>query len=405
MKRLFLSVGLSAAAVVALNAQTVFEITNSVTLANDNCELTRTDVIMPVPQSNIYQDITRFEYSSGEVIATDSRNMYLRDTKTSGLPMPGFEYSVVERFDVTLYSMYVDMSQFKTVWPYDTESETYRMYTADKGEYIDTHNGRIGEIADRLWVEANGKILDYARLCYEHVGSEYRYLNPNTGIHRMEDILSAGGGDCGNLASIFVNLLRTKGIPARHIVTVRPDGTFHVWADFYLERYGWIPVDVNMKLYHPEGDYFGWCCGDGIVMSVDICHRVELESGQAREAVILQNFLYWYGCRSGDGMRAEHRVEGRSVSVPSAPSVSVVGRSGAVLNWTKVNGATGYRIELYEKGGDLPVRSMNIKACRTSKKIRCAESGAEYTVRFIPLRRVGNIDTQMNGYTIGFRTE
>ncbi|UQT32617.1 transglutaminase-like domain-containing protein [Parabacteroides distasonis] len=47
--------------------------------------------------------------------------------------------------------------------------------------------------------------------------------------------------------------MRAKKIPAKHIVTVRPDGSHHVWADFYLERYGWIPVDVNARLVDPRG--------------------------------------------------------------------------------------------------------------------------------------------------------
>lgn len=76
--------------------------------------------------------------------------------------------------------------------------------------------------------------------------------------------------------------MRAKKIPAKHIVTVRPDGSHHVWADFYLERYGWIPVDVNARLVDPRG-IISAIAGDGIIMSEDICHEAEFLPGEKFE--------------------------------------------------------------------------------------------------------------------------
>lgn len=171
---------------VTLNAQTSYQITNSVTLKNQDCELTKTTIILPVPQSNNYQEIANFKYSSGEVLDVEnSNNQYLRNLKTSGLPSKGDSYSLTENFHITLYPMYIDMKQFKKIYPYNTQSEIYKRYTTNKGEYIDTGNARIKEISDNLWNESKGNIIDYARLCYEHVGANYKYLNPNTGIHKI----------------------------------------------------------------------------------------------------------------------------------------------------------------------------------------------------------------------------
>lgn len=390
---------------MVLNAQTSYEIINSVTLKNLDCELTKTTIILPVPQSNNYQEITNLKYSAGEVFNIEgSYNQYLRDLNTSNRPSKGDNYSLTENFHITLYPMYIDMNQFKTIYPYDTQSEIYKRYTIDKGEYIDTHNIRIKEISDNLWKESKGNIIDYARLCYEHVGANYKYLNPNTGIHKIAGILSNGGGDCGNLASIFVNLLRARQIPARHIVTVRPDGTFHVWADFYLEKYGWIPVDANMKLFHPEDNFFGYCCGDGIVMSEDICQPIETEPGQTFNTTILQNFLYWYWSSAGAKITATHHVEGKPIQSSTVPAISNVKSSKATLGWEKVKGATGYRIKLYKKGSETPIQTKNLKATKTNIILKGIKPETEYTIRLIPLRQVENIETQMNPYTVHFKT-
>ena len=87
---------------ITLNAQQSYEITNSLTLKNQNCELTKMTIILPVPQSNNYQEITNFKYSSGEVLDVEnSNNQYLRDLKTSGLPSKGDSYSLTENFNIT----------------------------------------------------------------------------------------------------------------------------------------------------------------------------------------------------------------------------------------------------------------------------------------------------------------
>ena len=390
---------------VTLNAQTSYQITNSVTLKNQDCELTKTTIILPVPQSNNYQEIANFKYSSGEVLDVEnSNNQYLRNLKTSGLPSKGDSYSLTENFHITLYPMYIDMKQFKKIYPYNTQSEIYKRYTTNKGEYIDTGNARIKEISDNLWNESKGNIIDYARLCYEHVGANYKYLNPNTGIHKIATILSAGGGDCGNLGSIFVNLLRAKQIPARHIVTVRPNGTFHVWADFYLEKYGWIPVDANMKLDHPEGDYFGYCRGDGIVMSEDVCHPIEPEPGQTFNTAILQNFLYWYWYNAGTKVMATHHIEGKPIQLPTDPVVSDIGSSKVTLEWKDIKGATDYRIKLYEKDGKTLIQTKNVKATKTHIRLKNMKPMTEYTIQLIPIRQGENIETQMDIHNVHFKT-
>ena len=126
---------------VGANAQTSYDVTNRVVLENEDCQLTKTSLILPVPQSNNYQTITNLEYSSGQVLdAVNSENKYLRDVKVSDLPGIGESYSLTEHFDVTLYPMHIDMSQFETLYPYDTESDIYKRYTVSKGEYIDIEN-------------------------------------------------------------------------------------------------------------------------------------------------------------------------------------------------------------------------------------------------------------------------
>lgn len=47
-------------------------------------------------------------------------------------------------------------------------------------------------MSDRLWSESGGEILDYARLCYEYVAANFKYLYTDTGISPIATILSDG---------------------------------------------------------------------------------------------------------------------------------------------------------------------------------------------------------------------
>lgn len=163
---------------------------------------------------------------------------------------------VQQSYSVKVHDVKANFDLIDSIYPYNKETESYNYFTASNLPFIDVENTLLLRVADSIWKESE-HVLDYARKCYEYVPINYKYLDPISGFHTLDNILAKGGGDCGNLSSIFITLLRMKGIPARHLVGFRPDETLHVWADFYLENYGWVPVDVNYKQSDPSGDYFG----------------------------------------------------------------------------------------------------------------------------------------------------
>ncbi len=78
--------------------------------------------------------------------------------------------------------------------------------------------------------------------CVENI--EYVYP-PDRGIQRS---LPRRTGDCGEYSLIFAALCRAAGIPARVANghwCCKAKQNYHVWNEFYLPNYGWIPADTT----------------------------------------------------------------------------------------------------------------------------------------------------------------
>ena len=385
-------------------AQGTYDITNSLVIRNYDCTLTRLCAVMPMPESNIYQDIEQFRTTDGDIFrAANNDNMYLRTVRTGTLPAPGDSLVITERFSATLYPMRIDMAQFTTIYPYDTSTELYKRYTSPIGSYVDIVHPDIVRAADSLWNEAVANPLEYARLCYEHVAARLGYLNPDTGIHAITETMAAGGGDCGNISAVYTSLLRRKGVPARLVVTVRPDGTHHVWNDFFLERYGWVPVDVTMKHDHPDGDFFGYCAGDGIVMSFDLCSELSADGLTPFTADLLQTFFYWYRRSAGSEVSAAQRVDGRRTDNGFSVSVRAGADGKMAVECSSAAGATGYRLSVSDSGTGRDVVTQTLGSDCTSCSFDGLQPERTYDVHVTPLRRYDNIVADMASCTAGIR--
>ena len=188
---------------------------------------------LPLPQTNEYQTIKHVAASPGNVLSYPENGEKYLACRAVGAecPMPGMTATVFHEFEVTLYDITIDLSKIEKIYPYDKNSILYRRYTEASGTFVDPSHVEIQRIATGLAKESKDP-LEFARKAYVYVSESYKYLYPGTGLHTLETILKNGGGDCGNLSSIFISLLRNRGIPARHLMAVRPDGTYHAGQNF-----------------------------------------------------------------------------------------------------------------------------------------------------------------------------
>ncbi|MHC4646472.1 MAG: transglutaminase-like domain-containing protein [Planctomycetota bacterium] len=112
--------------------------------------------------------------------------------------------------------------------------------------WMEKDNPKIKQIANSIEGKDETEIL---RNIFDYVADNMEYVvteEANTGALYA---LKQKKGDCSEYSDLFVALCRARRIPARFVTgyTVRFDEVTpkHHWAEVYLRKYGWVPVDPS----------------------------------------------------------------------------------------------------------------------------------------------------------------
>lgn len=166
---------------------------------------------------------------------------------------PGRTVSASHTFLVTVYGVETDIVATQ-VRPYsDTDSPVYLMYTASD-PVVPSNNPDILALADTI-IGNEKNPYRRAKLIYDWITGTIawkEYEDPNRDVL---DALKTKSGAAWDMALLFTALARASGIPALPVAGIVVDADresrVHWWAEFYLENFGWVPVDPAMGLAKP----------------------------------------------------------------------------------------------------------------------------------------------------------
>jgi len=219
-----------------------------------------------------------------------------------GEPGRGERLELVIRFSMTAYETrtYIDPEQ---VQPYDETDPMYELYTRSE-RFIEADDPRIVEIAQEVAAgETNPYLL--ARAFYDYVVDTARYRLRGEGLQGARELVTSGMGECGDYAALFVALCRASGIPARPIVgywAISGLNQTHCWAEFYVEPFGWIPVDPTIGQKHPgmRDYYFGNMDNQRVILNKGYNIPLDPPAPDNFIAPFLQTPLWWFWGSGGD---------------------------------------------------------------------------------------------------------
>lgn len=109
--------------------------------------------------------------------------------------------------------------------------------------------------------------LEKAHAIYDYVFRTMRYDKTGTGWGHGDTLWACDSkrGNCTDFHSVFMSMARSQKIPTRFSIGFPLPSDkhaseipgYHCWAEFYIDKLGWVPVDISEAWKHPEKkDYF-----------------------------------------------------------------------------------------------------------------------------------------------------
>lgn len=214
-------------------------------------------VWMPLPHESARQsDVKIINATPARYIVSDSsrsvhHTIYFEQPVRQGEPTR-FEY---EGEFITRGQYFSPDFIRANIRPYNTDSELYRRYTAAEKP----HMPRMAELA-RSIVGNETDPYRCSELVYDYIINHYLWAGAreySTIECIPEYVVSEGHGDCGQVALLYISLMRSLGIPARWESgwMLHPgEKNYHDWAEVFFEGVGWVPVDVSFGRYSNSAD-------------------------------------------------------------------------------------------------------------------------------------------------------
>lgn len=166
--------------------------------------------------------------------------------EVNNAPAAGTSLVITEEFSFTSYETNYQITP-ALVQPYDKTTSEYLLNTKSQYFIESDDPGIVKAAAEIKGSETNPYKI--ARLFNDWVKQHMNYQLVG-GLKGAKFALENGYGECGDYTCLFVALCRASGIPAHPVVgrwANSKKNDWHVWPEFYLPGYGWIPCDPTVE--------------------------------------------------------------------------------------------------------------------------------------------------------------
>jgi transglutaminase-like putative cysteine protease len=277
-----------------------FDLTYSAEIHDVPAGAKEVDLWLPYPQSDDYQKVLSAKVNSPFPTKIETASQYgnkmvhlvVKNPTAATIPVT-MEFTVERKERVQKNFMEVKTSN-GTAPPENLQ----RWLQSDHLVPLDQ---RIRELSAEVTA---GKKTDVekARAIYDYVLANMKYDKSGTGWGNGDIYWAcdAKRGNCTDFHALFIGLARTAGIPAKFEIGLplpadKHEGEiagYHCWAEFYLNGYGWVPVDISEAWKDPARREYFFGAHDANRVQFSIGRDVMLSPLQA--GAPLNYFIYPY---------------------------------------------------------------------------------------------------------------
>ena len=210
-------------------------------------------------------DVT--ECKPAPVIA-DYRNTIIHQVELARAATRKIKFT--QQFVVAVYAVQTSVDA-KNVRPFSEKNRVLYRATTQPDNLIQSNDEAVIAKAKEIVGKETNPYLQ-AKLVYDYMLATYGFPSRFTRENATAlDMLRKERGDAYDFAVLYTTLVRALGIPCLPVSGILVDADLHVqphwWSEFYIEHFGWIPVDIalakglNYKAFKQPNDarafYFG----------------------------------------------------------------------------------------------------------------------------------------------------
>lgn len=288
--------GTTATASISKTAPRSQHIVAKVHFTNNTATVTKVCFTTGYPVTNAYQTVSNLKINNGLVKTISTGSKYLEFTYDN--LAKGASVDATYEYDITTYA--VDMNITKAISKAYVSNTDYINFTRSVPTQTDLSNTKLKSICDNLWSQSAGNYMSYAQKVTDWMtaNTEWQFTGGIVPGNTFFNSYVSGTkckGDCGSLSNAMVAMLRYKGIPARLLVgygsekMTATDYKGHAWMEFYIQDFGWIPVDPSYR--SNSKIVIGKIPHKGIIVTYDAFYDVVM-LGSTFKDMFIQSYLW-----------------------------------------------------------------------------------------------------------------
>lgn len=289
------SSGTTATASISKTAPRSQHIVAKVRFTNNTATVTKVCFTTGYPVTNAYQTVTNLKINNGVVKTISTGSKYLEFTYAN--LAKGASVDAIYEYDITTYA--IDMNTTKALSKAYVSNTDYVNFTRSVPTQTDLSNTKLKSICDNLWAQSGGNYMTYAQKVTDWMTTNTEWQFTGGIVPSNTFFNSFAGtkckGDCGSLSNAMVAMLRYKGMPARLLVgygsekMTATDYKGHAWMEFYIQDFGWIPVDPSYR--SNSKIVIGKIPHKGIIVTYDAFYNVVM-LGSTFKDMFIQSYLW-----------------------------------------------------------------------------------------------------------------
>jgi len=207
---------------------------------------------LPIPRSYPFQTDFQVESASSSLKWIDRADAPMRSAYFEGTANQKGAAEFKITYTYRDYAVYQEVSpdEVQTLTAEEMQSLDMTKYIQEDAPHIE-FRPELKKLSEQIVGDETNPYL-IAKKVYKWISANIQYsyaVEYSTILNIPTYCYGNKYGDCGQVALLFITLLRYNDIPARWQSSwfIMPgEKTIHDWAEMYIAPYGWLPVDPYM---------------------------------------------------------------------------------------------------------------------------------------------------------------